>query len=347
MKRTFIPFVLASLASLAAALSLPAVALASGLDGSVMVDNGRHLPLNVRIDGSPPRFVAAGERALFPDVPNGVRLVEFTSPGVASQVERVQVDTGREALVRVVALTGSARFRNHSAVTLSLAVDGQPAGLLAPGASLDSGPLVAGRHVITTRPAGFHGQHGAMTGAVQDAFEVAAGRETLVAVGPRAASLEVSNPFPRPVALLIDGQRVGALRGGASVRLDDQTPGRHQVVLMSHGRALAQSVVTLRPGEFERWRPVVALTGTLRVVNTTHRALKVRLDGARLGKLQPGETRVLRDVAAGLHEVELRGGGLKLRRTVDVRPYAEAVVASGDQPPVRISQGDSRPRRRR
>ncbi len=344
MKRILTPIVLATLV---AALAFPAMARASSLDGAVVVDNGRHLPLNVRIDGSAPRFVAAGARAVFRDVPNGVRLVELTSPGVAPQVERVQVEPGREALVRVAALTGSARFRNHSAVPLRLAVDGQPVGLLAPGESLGSGPLLAGTHVITARTLGNHGHHGAMTGAVRDTFEVVAGRETHVPVGPRAAGLELHNPFQRPVAVLVDGRRVGTLRGGQSMRLDDQAPGRHQVVLMSRGRALAASTVTLRPGELERWRPVVALTGDLRLVNTTHRALRVRLDGAHLGRLRPGETRVLRDVAAGLHEVELRGGGLKVRRTVDVRPQAEAVVASGGHPRVMVSQASPRPRRRR
>ncbi|MEZ4268177.1 MAG: hypothetical protein R3F39_17580 [Myxococcota bacterium] len=29
---------------------------------------------------------------------------------------------------------------------------------------------------------------------------------------------------------------------------------------------------------------MIALTGSLRLVNTTHRVLKIRLDGARLGK---------------------------------------------------------------
>jgi hypothetical protein len=336
-----------ALATLAVALAFPATALASSLDGSVLVDNGRHLPLNVRIDGSTPRFVAAGERAVFRAVPNGVRLVEFASPGIAPQVERVQVDAGREALVRVAALTGSARFRNLGSVPLRLAIDGQPVGRLAPGETLGSGPLLAGTHVVAARPAGSHGHHGAVMGAIQDSFEVVAGRETHVPVGPRSASLEVHNPFPRPVTVLVDGARVGQLRGGESVRLEDQAPGRHSVVLMSHGRALAESSVTLRPGAFERWRPVVALTGALRVVNTTHRTLKVRLDGTRLGKLRPGETRVLRDLAAGTHEVELRGGGLTVRRSVDVRPHAEAVVTSGGQPAVVVSQAEPRPRRRR
>ena len=65
------------LTALVAVASLPAMAHASALDGTVVVENGRHLPLNVRIDGSTPRFVAPGDRGVFRDVPNGVRVVEI------------------------------------------------------------------------------------------------------------------------------------------------------------------------------------------------------------------------------------------------------------------------------
>ncbi|MCB9785747.1 MAG: hypothetical protein H6744_03525 [Deltaproteobacteria bacterium] len=335
-------------AALALVALMPATASAHPrLDGTLVVENARLVPVSVRIDGAAPRFVAAGDRGVFPRVPNGLRRVVIDSAGAAPQVERVRVPAGGRAFLRAAALVGSARFTNNGPAPLRLIVDGRPLGVVGPGQSLPSGPLRPGLHSAAARRAGPAAHRHGHAPVREQRFEVAAGDDTRVELAARAASLEVLNPFPRRVSVFLDGVRVGKLRPGRAMTLRDKAAGRYRLSLEAHGRVLADEVVVLRPGARERWEPMVALAGSLRVLNTTPRRLELRVDGRRHPALAPGESRLLRDVAVGHHEIVARGRGIVVRRGVDVRPRAEALVAIGPVSPLAVSDAQPRPMWRR
>lgn len=312
MNATRIPRLPLAFSTLAVALLAAGVAQArDSLDGRIRVVNERMAPIQVSIDGDRLTRLGPGERRVFREVPNGVRLVRVHGPrGRHQDTSRVAVPIEGVAVHRVEARFGQATIVNDSGVRMRLVLDGRAMGVAAPGQKMESWPLAPGAYTLEARPADRAHRDGP---ALTRRITVRRGEQARYEVGAWYSRLEIRNPFPFAANLFVDGQRIDRVRPGATLVVARQVPGAHRVVFKRQGRVLAADTLRVAPGRVAVWRPVDVNRGDLRVSNRTRQPVKVLVDGRDQGRLGAGQSRVFTDLDAGMHLVTLMRGG----RTVD------------------------------
>jgi len=336
-----LPFALSTVAI--ALLAAGAAQAADSLDGRIRVVNERMAPIQVSIDGQQLTRLASGERRVFREVPNGVRLVRVHGPrGRHQDTARVAVPIEGVAVHRIEARFGQASIVNDSGVRMRLVLDGRALGVAAPGQALQSWPLAAGTYTLEARPASREHRDGP---ALTRRVKIRRGQQESYAVGAWFSRIEAANPFPFAANLWVDGQRVERVRPGGLATVVRQVPGAHRVVFKRDGRVLAADTMRVAPGRTATWRPVDVNRGDLRVTNRTGDRVRVMVDGRELGRLGRGESRTFANLDAGVRLVTLERGG----RTVDsqrVRIAAHGVaevVARRDAPRRRPQRRDDHP----
>ena len=267
------------------------------LDGTLRVVNERMSPVVLAIDGERVGHLPPGATRHFTGIPNGVRVVRVDGPDADRLTARVAVPISKVTTYRVEALMGRAALVNDSGVTMRLALDQRPIGRLRDGESLDTGGLRAGSHELVATPVGHRGP------ALRSTVRVVAGRSVKVSTGRWLATLRVTNTTDRPARLAVDGKRERRLMPGETVTLAALAPGAHDLALMGRRETFAKARIDLDAGEHESWTPVVRRTGDLRISNDAHRPARVEVDGRHVARLDAGESRLLRDLPAGLHTV--------------------------------------------
>lgn len=333
-----------ALSTLALALLAAGAAHARGsLDGRIRVVNEQMAPIKVSIDGERMARLAPGERRVFREVPNGVRLLRVHGPqGRHQDTARVAVPIDGVAVHRVEARFGQASILNDSGVRMRLVLDGRTLGVARPGQSMESWPLAAGSYTLEARPADRQFRDGP---ALTRRITVRRGQQASYALGPWFSRIEAVNPFPFAANLWIDGQRVDRVRPGATTTVARQVPGSHRVVFKRGGRVLSAETLRVAPGRVATWRPVDRNHGDLRVTNRTGRRATVMVDGRDMGRLGDGQSRMFDDLPAGVHVVTLvhRGRTLEQQRVrVSAHDVAE-MVAYRDGPRRRLQRRDDRP----
>ncbi len=304
MFATRIPKLPVALSTIALALlAAGAAQAADSLDGRIRVVNERMAPIKVSIDGERMTRLAPGERRVFREVPNGVRLLRVHGPrGRHQDTARVAVPIEGVAVHRIEARFGQASILNDSGVRMRVVLDGRTMGVARPGQALESWPLPAGSYTVEARPADRAYRDGP---ALTRRITVRRGQQASFGLGPWFSRIEAVNPFPFAANLFVDGQRIERVRPGARAVLARQVPGAHRVVFKRNGRVLAADTLRVAPGRVADWRPVDVNRGDLRVTNRTGQRVKVLIDGRDMGRLGSGESRTFADLSAGVHVVSL------------------------------------------
>jgi hypothetical protein len=310
-----------SLRKLISALTLLSVASLGGqalaghspLDGQLRVDNQRSEGGRLFVDGDFKGFVPAGSSRRIENVPNGVRLVEFKVRNLPVTTRRVSVEIQRTAGLTLKAILGSARIVNDSGIAMKIKLDGVKLGRLNPNSVREIPGLKPGKHRLVVRPARrLTSSNGHITtvaassskgGRMVKTFDIRGGRETSVAIGEYLSKISVRNPFTRPAILKIDGQRIGKLAAFETRMIDGIVPGKRALELTGRRRSLISERIAIQAGTITSWRPTPARSGSLTLRNQWGVAVKIKLDKAVIGVLQPGETRTFRHVSAGKHLV--------------------------------------------
>lgn len=273
------------------------------LVGALEITNERDRPVQVYIDGRfalelRPRSTDVVER-----VPNGIRLVSYAGLGRHDddrwQTDRVEVREGRRAALRIAPLRGLAAVVNLTGSRVHVRLDKLDLGQLEPGRELLTPPLPAGAYRLTADPQGW--RHGSMT---QDVL-IIPGEVVRVELRAFAASLIVDNPYPDKIGVWLDGQRVMRLDRFASGRLDHLQPGRVRIELRRDGRVLTSDLIELVPGRETRYAPMVMRLGALEVRNPTREPVRVTLDETNGFRLDPGQVRLVGELAPGAHTLQL------------------------------------------
>lgn len=295
------------LAAIAAAGALLATLFVAGqahargpLTGTLKVENNRHRPVGIFVDGQRIGRVGPKETGIFRGVLNGVRVVGFRS-GRHDQMayENVSIPPNSTGFLRVRPVRGAALFKNNSGVDLRLELNGQNIGVVRAGERMETGRLNVGPHrvVATVLHPDARGKHRHIT---RD-FHVGPGEREKVRFGKWMGRITVTNTFHRKARVLIDGERVARLRPGQSATFD-VAPGRHEVALAKRGRILASDRVRVGSGKHRDVRLAVVWTGDLKITNHFRRPLTISIDGRVLGTIAGGDTQVFR-VDAGKHRV--------------------------------------------
>ncbi len=223
----------------------------SPLDGSLKIRNDRATPIGIAIDGRDHGRLAPGQKRVFRDVPNGVRLVAISCRIAGHESQQITIPVRGVGKLKVRALQGTAEVRNPNRVAMRVELNGKRIGTVSPRGRLSTAALRPGHYSLEARPVGRH-----RGPALKTSFRVQAGKETPVRLGEWFASLQVRNRSDRGARLYIDGKRVERLHGGESARLKDLAPGRHRVELRRrHGRVVASAELRLRPGQAAEWSP--------------------------------------------------------------------------------------------
>lgn len=138
--------------------------------------------------------------------------------------------------------------------------------------------------------------------------------EPTVSIMHRAqkGTLVVQNKSGVAQQLTIDDRSFGILRPGASKSID-LAAGRHVVTWTSAGRfaMTEREIVRIDPREREILRLTQA-TAALKVKNPYRFAVRLVVDGKRVGTIAPGATLSVSGLAPGRVEVELFRGNQKL-----------------------------------
>ena len=307
-----------------------AFARSSPLDGSIRVVNNRHAGIVVSVDGVELQHVPGKQERVLRAIPHGVRYVTYHSRRESPRVVELAVPRKGQALLRVGPRRGRAEIVNRSKVALSIEIDGQHLATLSPGRRHETRPLTFGEHRLVARPTTGWASGGR---PLRQTFTVKPGAGLQrVRIDRYLAGLTVHNPTNHRAAVILDGERVRKLAPGERVTLGQLVPGKHSLALRQRGRVLAEATFELRPGASKRWSPeVTRRTGSIQVTNTTRFAMRVKLDGHRLGRIEAGATRVFGNIPTGGHSLTARSGkhGHRFERHVVVRDRGVERLALG------------------
>lgn len=277
------------------------------LDGRLEVRNDRNTAVTLTIDGDHAGVVAARSAKVFANVKNGVRVVGYTSVAAPVRDQQVAVPMAATATLKIAPVLGSARIHNESGVTMRLRLDGRKLGRVAPGATVASMALPAGRYVLTARPKSRGAHRGSRKLPIlSQEITIRAGQITQTSLKPWLASLEVRNPSRTRLAVYVDGTRVADVPGHGAVVVSGQLPGPHDVSLRGRGAILAGTRVDLGPGARELWTPAIARRGRVRVTNHTRKTYTFSVAGSAAVAVPPGETRLVADLQPGQHTFQAR-----------------------------------------
>jgi len=310
-RRTTITLALAALLMTGAAASAhgpddrPApVDVPGPLVGSIELTNERDRPVQIYVDGRFALELRARTTDAIERVPNGIRLVSYIGAGVREgarwQTDRVEVREGRRSSLRIAPLRGQVAIVNSAEVDLQLTLGDIELGLVKAGRELLSPPLPEGNYRLSAAPVGWN----RMKPQLQD-VTIVAGETVRADIRSFAATLVVSNPFPRRVTVWIDGARITRLERMESERIGRLQPGRVLVELRDDRRVLASEMVELVPGRETYFAPQPIRFGALEVRNPTREPVRVTLDNSAGFRLAPGAVRTFDNLAAGNLTIQL------------------------------------------
>jgi len=268
------------------------------LVGSIEITNERDRPLQIYVDGRFAIELRARTTDTLERVPNGIRLVSYNGAGGRDaarwQTDRVEVREGRRASLRIAPLRGQVAIANRAEIDLQLMLGDIDLGVVKSGRELVSPPLPEGSYRLSAVPLGW----ARSKPQVQD-VTIIAGETVRAEIRSFAATLVVSNPFPRRVTVWIDGERYTRLDRLESERIGRLQPGRVLAELRDNGRVLASEMVDLFPGRETYFAPQPIRYGALEVRNPTREPVRVTLDNSGGFRLAPGAVRAFDNLAAG------------------------------------------------
>jgi hypothetical protein len=214
-----------------------------------------------------------------------------------------------------VAPVGTLTIRNPSAMPARVELNGQLVGRVGPGGVLVLAHAPAGANALSVR-------FKVAGPDLRQHFTVmvpAYGRAEAV-IAPPLAELEVFNRQRVDVVVRVDGQHMGRLHPGASMRLSDLAPGRHAVSMEAETGLVAATNVRLHPGCPERWAPGPML-GAVLVRNHAAATVEVAVGGAGRQFVPPGGFAEFRGVPMGTHRVRVTN---KAGHTVSAKVQVQA-----------------------
>ena len=307
------------------------------ITGSIEITNERDRSVQIYIDG---RFVLelrARTTDTLERVPNGIRLVSYVgSDGARAQTDRVEVREGRRASLRIAPLRGQVAIVNRAEVDMRVTLGEIELGVVRAGRDLITPPMPAATYRLVAAPIGWK-----RVAPQSQEVIVVAGETVRAEIRPLAATLVVSNPFPRAVVVFIDGQRVTKLGRLESERVQNLEPGPARVELRDDRRVLAAEVIDLAPGRESYFAPQLVRYGSLEVRNPSRRAVRITLDGKAGFRLSPGASRTIGDLEAGRLVVQVTlDDGRIVKHDTDIVPGETQLF----QVPLGWFEPDYRPR---
>ena len=153
--------------------------------------------------------------------------------------------------------------------------------------------------------------------------DAAPGEREQIALQPVSSGLvRVENHTGRPGDVVADGRLVASLDDGQSAEIVTRL-GRVELVLSSHGRALATTSLAVGAYDNLVWRAVAPATGDLLVQNPLPMPVYVTTDNGRSTTVKPYGAATIHAVQVGRTTLTAhRTSGEPLARgTVEVRPY--------------------------
>ena len=298
-----------------------AFAAPTSLDGRIKVNNQRHVPSDVTIDGERMGRVPAGSSRIFENIPNGVRMVSLSSLTGFGRKAQLNVPVRGTAAIKLAPLTGKALIRNRSDVSLRIFVAGQNLGILKKGQSVKTPAMVYGRYKVIAKPVSGWASGGI---AMVKNIDIKVGESTRVSLGKWSASVKVTNDTAFGVVLFMNGTRVSRLKRGDTILVDNQLPGRHTLSIRKKGGVVASTQLEVAPGSTGVWAPRHVVVrpafapgprvgaankwapigkGKLTVKNRASQPLTLTLGGKKLGKLTPGQKRTFNNIPAGSYKL--------------------------------------------
>jgi hypothetical protein len=134
-----------------------------------------------------------------------------------------------------------------------------------------------------------------------------------------AGRVLVHNPNDFGVQVIVSGAARGSVGPRGTLVVSDVPAGRAHVAVRAPGGATVDANLRVLPGGTARWEPAL-FTGAIQVRNNNPYAMRVFIDGRKVGKLHGHESRTYAGLAPGSHVVELRGKhGVRVAHTMVVR----------------------------
>jgi len=209
---------------------------------------------------------------------------------------------------------GTLTIDNQRSAFVGLTLDGRAMGEVSPD-SQRSLRVQAGEHSLRVRD-----RDGQMV--LAQTVRVRPDGQARVVVAPNLGQLTVRNATGRDGRLLVNGQDRGSMLAGQErvLRLES---GTISVQIRQPERVLDSLRSNLRAGERKSWTALAPTTAELRVRNPLPVTVRVRVADREPVRLEPGESRVLRNQPVGPSQVVVTGpDGLVLtREQVRIDPF--------------------------
>lgn len=315
--------VLAALSACAPAARRPVVVDPA----SIEVANRTTQDYAIYLDGQHVADLPSGEHTLVDGLVSGShRLVATPSHGrTGEQQTTLELAVGGSALWDLIPEPpeapldvprgfGTVRLINDVGADLSVLLDGKPAARLLSGNVRQLHAVSAGPHEIEARRGFGHAP-------IVMQIELRPGEELDLPIdGPRG-SLEVQNGSGEPVEVTVDDTLVGTVEAGGVRTFERILAGVRTVAAVGEQtRRRHQREQRVLEGERAVWH-VQAAAGAVQVVNDTPETVRVELDDLEIGRVPPGESRLVADVTLGDHELRATTmtTGVELRMPVEIR----------------------------
>lgn len=230
------------------------------------------------------------------------------------------------------ALDGSLTVVNDRFVPVSVSVDQEPQGVVAPRSVRRFKDVPNGIRVIRLTSRDRH--------ALVEHVNVPVGAVSTLKVAPQRGSATIENSSKVKMRLALNDRRLGTVAPGRSISTGLLTPGRYVVTATPLPRwadaaPIQEIPLMIRVGA-ETSAEIAPFFAGVRVENPTNRRLRILVDGKQAGSIGPrDETTVGRQIP-GSHRLELRYRGRSVASAAvhleagEVRSWRPRIAHRGD-----------------
>lgn len=288
-------------------------------DATLFIENLRFVSVQVSVDGHELGRMAADSRESF-RVPAGEHSLRVrTGDGRMVVAQEVRLRPNETQRVAVPPREGQLTVRNVTGRDGRLVVDGLDRGLLYSGQTRS---LVLDPGTVSVQIS----QPGRMLDAARLSLRPGE-RSTWNALAPTVSDLELRNPLPVAVGVLVEGRPEILMAPGAREVLRVRPGSVEVLVAQVGGRALGREQVVVDPYDGGRFVAPLPRDGFVRVINLGRDPLDVYADGRRLASLPArGETEITLPLGTVDLTLRDRARGFTMRTAVDVEPFYEVTV---------------------
>ena len=287
----------------------------TSLDGTIVVKNNRRQSMVLSIDGENRGQVKPNGRVQLVNVPNGIRLLSFSTQRGKTETHRVTVPVGGTVQFAIKKIKRRVVFTNPNTRDFWISIAGHRLGRIGAKRSRTF-RISTGEHEVKIKPVG-------MSHALPLSQRIVVHRDVRATIQLQEyfSALRIEGRSLRNTQLLIDGHFQSNLTQD-HVQIFREIPSGTRVIEIRRGkRVLHTKRISFRRGQMTTWKinkrdkntqPNVWRDNSggaeLVVINRQNKPVSIQIDGGETRTIRAQSTLTVPGLNRGRHTIEWRGG---------------------------------------